>query len=168
MAAAAAASEEKSVQIEIQGNDDVDQGREKDEKTIPVISSSDAVDQGKEKEGKGVQIENQVIACNTLDRWNEHYTNGLESKKPVVIYFTASWCGPCRVIGPTFSDIAKKIPGAIFLKVDVDELEAVAQEYDVQAMPTFVFLKEGKEVAERVVGAKKDELHSAITKHCSS
>ncbi|KAL2512979.1 Thioredoxin H5 [Abeliophyllum distichum] len=76
------------------------------------------------------------------------------------------WCPPCRFISPIFADIAKKTPHVIFLKVDVDELKAVAEEFKVNAMPTFVFLKDVNEV-DRLVGAQKDDLQALITKHAT-
>ncbi|KAL9273119.1 Thioredoxin H-type 1-like protein [Drosera capensis] len=72
-----------------------------------------------------------------------NFHNNCQSKK-VVVDFTASWCGPCRFIAPILADIAKKTPHVIFLKVDVDELKAVAEELAVEAMPTFLFLKDGE------------------------
>lgn len=87
--------------------------------------------------------EGQVIACHTVDSWNQQLEMGNQSKKLVVVDFTASWCGPCRFISPILVDLAKKLPNVIFLKVDVDELNTVAQEWAIEAMPTFVFLKEG-------------------------
>ncbi|KAF3446376.1 hypothetical protein FNV43_RR11555 [Rhamnella rubrinervis] len=108
--------------------------------------------------------EGQVIGCHTLDIWNEHFLKGKESKKLVVVDFMASWCPPCRFIAPVLADLAKKTPDVIFLKVDVDELKSVAEEWDVEAMPTFLFLKEGKAV-DRLLGAKKDELLALVAKH---
>ncbi|MCL7022784.1 hypothetical protein MKW94_027217 [Papaver nudicaule] len=108
--------------------------------------------------------EGQVIGCHTLDVWNEHINQGKESNKLIVVDFTASWCGPCRMITPILTEIAKKLPNVLFLKVDVDELRTVSEDWNVEAMPTFVFLKDGKEI-DRVVGAKKDELQNTISKH---
>ncbi|KAK4770560.1 hypothetical protein SAY87_031092 [Trapa incisa] len=108
--------------------------------------------------------EGQVIGCHSVVAWNEQLQKANESKKLVVVDFTATWCGPCRIMAPIFADLAKKLPHVVFLKVDVDELRTVAEEWNVEAMPTFLLLKEGK-VVDKVVGAAKEELHSKIGKH---
>jgi thioredoxin 1 len=82
----------------------------------------------------------------------------------IVIDFTATWCPPCRFIAPVFADLAKKHLDVVFFKVDVDELNTVAEEFKVQAMPTFIFMKEG-EIKETVVGAAKEEIIANLEKH---
>ncbi|WCJ43522.1 Thioredoxin H-type [Euphorbia peplus] len=111
--------------------------------------------------------EGQVIGCHTLEAWNDHLQKANDNKKLLVIDFTASWCGPCRFIAPFLAELAKKLPNVTFLKVDVDELKTVAQDWAVEAMPTFMFLKEGK-IVDKVVGAKKDELQQTIAKHLAT
>ncbi|KAJ4965893.1 hypothetical protein NE237_017742 [Protea cynaroides] len=111
--------------------------------------------------------EGQVIGCHTVEAWTEQLQKGNESKKLVVVDFTASWCGPCRFIAPVLAELAKKLPGVIFLKVDVDELKSVATDWAVEAMPTFMFLKEGK-IVDKIVGAKKDELQQKIQLHAAA
>ncbi|KZV18707.1 hypothetical protein F511_40241 [Dorcoceras hygrometricum] len=82
----------------------------------------------------------------------------------MVVNFTASWCAPCRFIEPAINEIAAKYTDVDFIKIDVDELFDVAQDYGVQAMPTFLLIKRGK-IVDKVVGAKKDDLQKKVDKH---
>ncbi|NP_001236031.1 uncharacterized protein LOC100306506 [Glycine max] len=111
--------------------------------------------------------EGQVVGVHTVDAWNQQLQNGKDSQKLIVVDFTASWCGPCRFIAPVLAEIARHAPQVIFLKVDVDEVRPVAEEYSIEAMPTFLFLKDGK-IVDKVVGAKKEELQLTIAKHVSA
>ncbi|CAH9088701.1 unnamed protein product [Cuscuta epithymum] len=109
-------------------------------------------------------VEGQVISCHTIESWNEQLEKGKDSQKLIVVDFTASWCGPCRFIAPFLAELAKKLPDVTFLKVDVDELKEVAKDWAIEAMPTFMFMKEGS-IVDKVVGAKKDDLQQTIAKH---
>uniref|UniRef100_A0A803PFI1 Thioredoxin domain-containing protein n=1 Tax=Cannabis sativa TaxID=3483 RepID=A0A803PFI1_CANSA len=85
----------------------------------------------------------------------------------MIINFTASWCGPCRRINPFYRELAKKFPNVIFLEVDVDELMSVAEDWTVEAMPTFLFLKEGN-IVDKMVGSREEELHHIIQSNIST
>ncbi|GJM89015.1 hypothetical protein PR202_ga05610 [Eleusine coracana subsp. coracana] len=110
--------------------------------------------------------EGSVIPIHSLDEWSMQIdeANSTDTKKLVVIDFTASWCGPCRIMAPIFEGLAKKNPNVVFLKVDVDEMKAIAEQFAVEAMPTFLFMKDG-EVKDRVVGAMKEELEKKLQLH---
>ena len=66
--------------------------------------------------------------------------------KLVVIDFFAVWCGPCKMIAPKIEEMSAAMKNVVFLKVDVDEAEDVAAEYEISAMPTFVFMKKKAKV----------------------
>lgn len=84
--------------------------------------------------------------------------------KPVFIDFTASWCGPCRSIGPVFENLAGENPTIIFVKVDVDEADGVAASCGISAMPTFQVYKNGVKVDE-MLGASKSKLKEMVAKY---
>ncbi|KAA8530313.1 hypothetical protein F0562_005022 [Nyssa sinensis] len=105
-----------------------------------------------------------VTAFHSSNRWQLHLNESKASNKLMVVDFAASWCGPCKFMEPAINAMAAKFTETEFVKIDVDELPDVAQEFEVRAMPTIVLLKQGKEL-DRVVGAKKDELEKKIQKH---
>ncbi|KAL8124470.1 thioredoxin H2 [Apium graveolens] len=106
----------------------------------------------------------RVLEFHSSQRWRLHFNSAKQSPKLMVIDFSAKWCGPCKMMEPALRAMADKYPNVDFIKIDVDELSDVAQEFEVKAMPTLVLMKQGKEV-ERIVGAKTAELETKITKH---
>lgn len=84
--------------------------------------------------------------------------------KLVVIDFFATWCGPCKQVAPIFEDLSIKFPNIIFLKNDAgDDDESLALHYDIQKLPTFVFIKNG-EVINKYTGINEGELVSNLEK----
>jgi thiol-disulfide isomerase/thioredoxin len=77
----------------------------------------------------------------------------------IMLYFTASWCGPCRMISPFIEELIIKIPSCKFLKVDVDDekLEELVSKFNINSMPTFCFIK-NQELIHTITGADKDKL----------
>ncbi|KAJ3677422.1 hypothetical protein LUZ60_003146 [Juncus effusus] len=85
----------------------------------------------------------------------------LKSPNLSILYFTATWCGPCRAVGPLYKTLAGQNPKINFLKLDIDQLGNLAQKWKVMSVPTFYFVKNGKEVY-KVVGADKHGLEKGI------
>lgn len=77
-----------------------------------------------------------------------------------LLYFTAAWCGPCKAMKQPIAELQSE--GYTITKIDVDQQRALANQYGVQAMPTFVILRGGS-VVDRFVGARsKDALQAAL------
>lgn len=89
------------------------------------------------------------------------------SGKIVVVDFTAAWCGPCKMITPFYSELSEKYPQLVFLKVDVDAMPELSATWDVQAMPTFFFIKDGKQI-DKLVGANKPELEKKVISYATA
>lgn len=90
-----------------------------------------------------------VVTVNDLNFQKEV----LESDKPVLLDFTATWCGPCRAIAPMIDELANESVGTYKVaKLDIDEAPATAAKFGIRGVPTLLAFKSGKEIA-RHVGA---------------
>lgn len=81
----------------------------------------------------------------------------LESDKPVLLDFTATWCGPCKAIAPMIDELANESVGTYKVaKLDIDEAPATAAKFGIRGVPTLLAFAGGKEVA-RHVGANTNK-----------
>lgn len=115
------------------------------------------------------QIEENVIVKDDIIEENEEGGNimdvnsknfkeeVLDSKLPVLVDFWASWCGPCKMMSPVVEEIANEMQGKTKVcKVNVDEEQALAMEYSIMSIPTFLIFKDGK-VVNSVIGVQDKE-----------
>jgi thioredoxin 1 len=81
----------------------------------------------------------------------------LNSPQVILVDFSASWCGPCRLMAPVIEEIAEEFKGKIKVgKVDIDKAPALAQRYEIQAVPTLIIFEKGK-ITKKLVGLQSKE-----------
>ncbi|KAL1327935.1 hypothetical protein HN51_037917 [Arachis hypogaea] len=108
----------------------------------------------------------QVIGIHSAIELEKKLNAASKTSRLAILYFTAAWCGPCRFISPVYTNLAGKYPKVVFLKVDIDEAADVAARWNVASVPTFFFIKNGREV-DSVVGADNNALERKIAQHAS-
>ncbi len=87
-------------------------------------------------------------------------------KKLVLVDFFATWCGPCRMLSPVLESVANEFSDSLkVVKVDVDKFSQLTNEYNVHAMPTLVFIKDGQEVGRQMGYMTQDDLADLVTKY---
>lgn len=87
---------------------------------------------------------------NVLQINKNNFDEVLNSEKPVLLDFYATWCGPCKMLSPILDRLAAEHDEFVVAKVNVDEAASLASEFGVASIPTLVVFKNGREVARNV------------------
>jgi thioredoxin 1 len=92
----------------------------------------------------------------------------MKSELPVVVDFWAPWCGPCRMVAPTLEKLAKELAGKVLItKVNTDDNPLWAQKFNVQGIPTMLFVAGGKVVHQQVGALPEPMLRSVVDQFLS-
>lgn len=86
----------------------------------------------------------------------------LKSKNPVIVDFFATWCGPCKMLGPILEDVADTEKDVKILKVDIDENMELAQKFGIMSVPTLMLFKDGKEYGREIGLKSKEQIEEII------
>jgi thioredoxin 1 len=77
-----------------------------------------------------------------------------------ILYFTATWCGPCKMMAPTISELVAE--GCYITKIDVDSNPGLAAQYGVKSIPTFILVENDNEILRKVGPQSKEELKKLL------
>ncbi len=94
----------------------------------------------------------------------DNLTTLIAGDKPVLLDFSATWCGPCSMIAPHLEELSREYPDIVFGKIDVDEEGELAEAFGIISIPTLILVKDGKEVAKEVGYMNKNQLLRFIGK----
>ena len=95
----------------------------------------------------------------------EEFDAIIKDGKPILVDFFATWCGPCQMMGPILDDMTesyKNIGKVEIVKVDIDKLGDVAEEFNIMSVPTFMIFNDGKAVETMVGMRSQEEIESKL------
>ncbi|MED6219576.1 hypothetical protein PIB30_036996 [Stylosanthes scabra] len=102
-----------------------------------------------------------VHLITTKESWDQKLEEAKKDHKILIANFSATWCGPCKVIAPYYCELSEQYPSMMFLLVDVDELTDFSTSLDIRATPTFFFYRDGQQI-DKLIGANRPELTKKV------
>jgi thioredoxin 1 len=90
----------------------------------------------------------------------------MRSEQPVLLDFSATWCGPCKALAPIVEDVAREFDGKLKVgKIDIDDSPNTASRFGIRGVPTVIVFKGGREVARQVGLVPKPRLVALFNEH---
>ena len=87
----------------------------------------------------------------------------IQSEKPVIIDFFATWCGPCQTLGPILKQVKESLGDRVsIIKIDVDKNQQIASQYQVRGVPTMILFQNGKQLWRQSGVLSKEDLIKTI------
>jgi len=100
---------------------------------------------------------------------NTNFTTLINSEKPVLIDFFATWCGPCQMLSPVLKQVKDSLGDRIsILKIDVDKNQQMAAQYQVRGVPTMLLFQNGKQLWRQSGVLSKEEIIRTIIEKSNS
>ena len=101
------------------------------------------------------------LTINTLKMNN--FDTIIQSEKPVLIDFFATWCGPCKMLGPVLKEVKESLGDRVsIIKIDVDKNQQISSQYQVRGVPTMILFQNGKQLWRQSGVLSKEEIIKTI------